>query len=183
MPYSAVASAARRRLRRGRRPAISGATAGASHERSSSSTTSSCLIESSRLLLLMPSVSIVMQNGHALAIVFAPVSSELERALHVHAVLVLLLHPHLRAAGAAAEAALLGPVLRLDELDAGDALQDLARRVVHAVVAAEVAGVVVDDAPLDGLGRHELALGQEAEQEVGVVHDFDLERRSPGTRS
>jgi hypothetical protein len=31
---------------------------------------------------------------------------ELERALHVHAVLVLLLHPHLRAAGAAAQALL-----------------------------------------------------------------------------
>ncbi len=73
---------------------------------------------------------------------------ELERALDVHAVGVLLLHPHLRAAGAAAEAALLGPVLGLDELHARDALQDLARRVVHAVVAAEVARVVVDDAPL-----------------------------------
>ncbi len=45
-----------------------------------------------------------MQNGHALAIVVAPVSSELERPLHVHAVRVLLLHEHLRAAGAAAEA-------------------------------------------------------------------------------
>src|SRR5690606_19103358 len=70
---------------------------------------------------------------------------ELQRALHVHAVLVLLLHPHLRAAGAAAEAARLGPVVRLDELDAGDLAQDLARGLVDVVVATEVAAVVIDD--------------------------------------
>ena len=52
----------------------SGASTVMAHERSRSSTTSSCWIESSRLLLLMPSVSIVMQNGHALAMVLAPVS-------------------------------------------------------------------------------------------------------------
>src|SRR6185312_10881973 len=73
---------------------------------------------------------------------------ELERALHVHAVLVLLLHPHLRAAGAAAEALLTVPPLGLDQLDAGDALDDVARRLVDVVVTAEVAGVVVDDLAL-----------------------------------
>jgi len=43
--------------------------------RSRISATSICLILSSRLCDLSPSVSIVMQNGHALATVFAPVST------------------------------------------------------------------------------------------------------------
>ena len=55
-----------------------------------------------------------------------------------------LLHPHPRPAGAAAHA--LGAVaLHLDDLDALDRADDLARREVHVVVAAEVAGVVVGD--------------------------------------
>jgi hypothetical protein len=55
-----------------------GATTGFSSTaqlRSRSSATSICLILSSRLCDLRPSVSIVMQNGQALATVFAPVST------------------------------------------------------------------------------------------------------------
>ena len=48
-------------------------------------------------------------------------------ALDVHAVLVLLFHPHLRAAGAAAQTLVLGPVLRLEELHARNRFQDLPR--------------------------------------------------------
>src|ERR1019366_7169389 len=69
--YSAVASTTGASAGGGM---TSAGTTVTSHERSRSSTTSSCWIESSRLLLLMPSVSIVMQNGQALATVFAPVS-------------------------------------------------------------------------------------------------------------
>ncbi len=68
-----------------------------------------------------------------------------------------LLHPHAGPAGAAAHA--LGAVARhLDDLDALDRADHLARCEVHVVVAAEVARVVVGDPLFErGLADVELA--------------------------
>ena len=51
----------------------------------------------------IPSLSMTMQNGHAVATVVAPVSSDLAGPLRVDPRAAVLLHPHAAAAGAAAE--------------------------------------------------------------------------------
>ena len=71
----------------------------------------------------------------------------LDGAVHVDPLADVLLHPHARAAGAAAEG-LLGVARHLDEVGAGQDLEQLARRGVDAVVAADVARVVVGDRAL-----------------------------------
>src|SRR5690606_26194266 len=83
-----------------------------------------------------------------------------------------LLHPHARAAGAAAHA--LGAVGRgLDDLDAAERADDVARREVHVVVATQVAGVVVDDALLEaGTRQVEATVRDELLEELAVVHDL-----------
>ena len=83
-----------------------------------------------------------------------------------------LLHPHARAAGAAAHA--LGAVARhLDDLDALDRPDDLARGEVHVVVAAEVAGVVVGDPLLERRPADvEAAVGDQLLEQLAVVHDL-----------
>jgi AhpD family alkylhydroperoxidase len=152
--------------------------------RSRSSATSSCSTGrfSSSSMPLMPSVSIVWQKGQPDAITAAPVLDELQRAALVDPLgAVLLLHPHLRAAGAAAEALLAAP-LGLDELDARDALEHLARGLVHPVVAAQVARVVVGDLGLHALRGLDLALGEQPQEVVGVVHHLVASRRGRGTR-
>ena len=83
-----------------------------------------------------------------------------------------LLHPHAGPAGAAAHA--LGAVARhLDDLDALDRADDLARREVHVVVAAEVARVVVRDALLERrLADVEPPVGDQLLEQLGVVDDL-----------
>ena len=94
-----------------------------------------------------------------------------------------LLHPHARAAGAAAHA--LGAVARhLDEVDAGERADDAPRREVHVVVAAEVAGVVVRDALLERRARErEPAVAHELVEQLAVVHRPRSCRRAAGSRS
>ena len=74
----------------------------------------------------------------------APVDSASLRPLVVDPHAIGLLHPHPRPAGAAAHA-LRAVARHLDDLDALDRADHLARREVHVVVAAEVARVVVGD--------------------------------------
>ncbi len=83
-----------------------------------------------------------------------------------------LLHPHARPAGAAAHA--LGAVAgHLDDLDALDRADDLARCDVHVVVAAEVARVVVRDALLERrLADVEAAVVDQLLEQLAVVHDL-----------
>ena len=124
------------------------------------STTRSCLpIERT------PSSSITVQNGQATASVSAPVSA----ASRTRSSLIgraALLHPHVRAAGAAAERPL-AVARHLDRLaDRGD---ELARLVAHVVVAREVAGVVVGDLALSRL-RLEPAVAHELREKLRVVH-------------
>ena len=73
-------------------------------------------------------------------------------ALDVDLLADVLLHPHARAAGAAAHA-LRAVARHLDDVDAGERPDHLARREVHVVVATEVAGVVVRDALLERRAR------------------------------
>src|SRR6266511_1303734 len=69
-------------------------------------------------------------------------------ALDVHLLARVLLHPHARATGAAAQTA--GPVARhLDHVDAAERADHVAGREVHVVVAAQVARVVVRDPLLE----------------------------------
>ena len=92
-----------------------------------------------------PSLIIVMQNGHATAIVSAPVASSSSVRSTLMRLPCALFHEHPSAAGAAAEPAILR-ARRLDEIDHRQrAPQRLARRVVHVVVAAEIARVVIRD--------------------------------------
>ena len=83
-----------------------------------------------------------------------------------------LLHPHARPAGAAAHA--LGAVARhLDDLDPLDRADDLARREVHVVVAAEVARVVVRDPLLERrLADVEPPVVDQLLEQLGVVDDL-----------
>src|SRR5438128_6359545 len=64
----------------------------------------------------------------------------------------LLLHPHAAAARPAAEPALV-MALDLDQLGTRDGLDDRAWRIVDVVPAAEVAGIVVREFPIDRLVR------------------------------
>ena len=82
-------------------------------------------------------------------------------ALDVHLLADVLLHPHARAAGAAAHA--LGAVARhLDDVDAAERADHVARREVHVVVAAEVAAVVVGDALVERrAGERQAPVGDE----------------------
>jgi len=90
-----------------------------------------------------------------------------------HALLVdragALLHPHVGAAGAAAEGPLLA-ALHLDRRAHG--VDDRARVGAHVVVPGEVAGVVVGDrlpVPRRGL---EAPVAHQRGGELGVVHDL-----------
>ena len=156
----------------------------ASHERSSISATSSVLTVSSTFLLLTPSVSIVMQNGHALAIVVAPVSRSWSVRLPAHAILVLLLHPHLRrrprrSRGRAAWSSTRARRARRPGCASGS-------RAASRTCRCTGRGNTSRDrrrCPADGGLRDELALGDEAEQEVRVVDDLDLQAEVRDTRS
>src|SRR5690606_23996838 len=83
----------------------------------------------------------------------------------------LLLLPELRAAGAAAEG-VVAALLHLDQVRAA-AGEDRARRVVLAVVPAEVAGVVECHLPRLGQGRRP-ALGRDGLGQVRVMHDLGV---------
>ena len=116
------------------------------HVRASRSSDSASRVETSTTricepLAFTPSSSITVQNGQATASVSAPVSA----ASRTRSSLIsagALLHPHVRAAGAAAERPL-AAALHLDRLtDGGD---ELARRLEHVVVPGQVARVVVGD--------------------------------------
>ena len=99
---------------------------------------------------------------------------QLERlvdALDVDPLTDLLFHPHPRAAGATAEAAVLATVHFLG-LDAWDTGKHLAWRGVDLVVAAEVAGVVVGDLAVDRCHRCESARLDQVAEQLGVVHDL-----------
>ena len=90
----------------------------------------------------------------------------------VHALPDLLLHPHAPSAGAAAEPALAVVRRDLDPLHAGDRVEDRARLVVHAVVPAEVARVVIGDGLGHAAPHSELSLGDEAVDELQRVDDL-----------
>ena len=112
-----------------------------------------------------------MQNGHAVATVDAPVSSTWSVRAALTRVPARLLHPHPAAARAAAER-LAAAVLHLDQLDARDRAEDVARRGDHAVVARQVARVVVGDRlPAARRPERQPAVRDEARQELAVMAD------------
>src|SRR6202044_889555 len=82
-----------------------------------------------------------------------------------------LFEPHAGAAGAAAESVALAAVHLLGP-GAGDGVDDLAGRGVDLVVASEEARVVVRDLLVDRVDGGELALLDEAGQQLRVVDDF-----------
>ena len=91
-----------------------------------------------------PSFSIVMQNGHAVATVDAPVASACavrEALIRVPRVSSI----HMRPPPAPQQNGLAAVVVHLAQLEAGDRAEDVARRRDHAVVAGQVAGVVERD--------------------------------------
>ena len=99
-------------------------------------------------------------------------------AVDVDALTDVLLHPHARATGAAAEG-LLGVALHLGERRAGQDLEQLARRRVDVVVTAEEARIVVGDRALGSPGtlldRCQLALAHEPVEQLRVVDDLELD--------
>src|SRR5207253_10283636 len=90
----------------------------------------------------------------------------------VHALPDLLLHPHTPSAGATAEPALAVVWRDLDPLHAGDRVENRARLVVHAVVAAEVARVVIGDGLGHAAPHSEPSLGDEALDELQRLDDL-----------
>ena len=82
-----------------------------------------------------------------------------------------LLLEHLRAAGAAAHAAV-ARLLRLEDGQAGDRLEHRARCVVLVVVPAQVARVVIRHPLVDRLGRGQLARLDEFREELRVMDDI-----------
>jgi hypothetical protein len=109
------------------------------------------------------------------------VAERLVDPLDVDLLADLLLHPHPRAAGAAAEAALLAPV-HLGVAQALDGAEHLARRRVDLVVPAEVARVVVGDVAVDRVYRHQPALIDQLGEQLRVVAPSRSRRRAAGTR-
>src|SRR5699024_4569634 len=91
-------------------------------------------------------------------------------ALHVDALADLLLHPHAGTAGTTAQGAL---AVTRHLLERGLFADQVARRLVDVVVAAEEAGVVVGDLLLlrAGHGHQTLVTHQPVEQ-LGVVDDL-----------
>ena len=101
----------------------------------------------------------------------APVSRTWSCADVVDASAAALIHPHVAASGAAAECPV-AALLHLSQLEAGDRLGDLAGSVVHAVVASEVAGVVVSQRRVNRDERLEHPIGDEVGHELAVVEDL-----------
>ena len=114
-----------------------------------------------------PSSSIIVQNGHATASVTAPVAVA-SRTRSSLIALPPLLHPHVRAAGAAAERPLPAP-RHLERL--ADPRDDLPRRGANVVVPGEVAGVVVGDRLVARNGL-EPPLPDELGEKLRVMHDL-----------
>src|ERR1700737_1209676 len=92
-------------------------------------------------------------------------------AFVVNALADLLLPPPPAAAGATAKATLV-MALDLDELGARDGLDDRPWRVVDVIPAAEVAGVVVRELPVDRLAGLEPAIFDQAGQQLRVMDDL-----------
>ena len=77
---------------------------------------------------------------------------------------------HMRAPPAPQHMPLRAVARHLDDVDAGERADHLARREVHVVVAAEVARVVIRDALLERRAReHEPAVGDELLEQLRVV--------------
>ena len=95
---------------------------------------------------------------------------QLLRPFDVDVLAYVLLHPHTAAAGTTAHP--LGPAaLRLHNLDAAQAADDTAGRLVDVVVSTQVARVVVDDPLVEACAAHvQLPLVDEPLQELAVVY-------------
>src|SRR5665213_1219472 len=89
--------------------------------------------------------------------------------LEVHPLPDVLLHPHPRPAGPAAEALLPAP-LHLDLLDPGNGVENLPGLVEHPVVPSQVAGVVVGHLGVQAPRRQLPRLDQMAQQHRVVDH-------------
>src|SRR5215203_4637362 len=123
-------------------------------------------------LLVSASLSIVMQNGQAVEMT----SGSSSRASSVRSMLMRLpifSSIHMRAPGAAAEAAVLAAVHLLGG-EALDGLEDLARGRVDLVVPAEEARVVVGDLAVDRRDRGQPALLHQLAEQLRVVDDLVL---------
>src|SRR5664279_878509 len=100
-------------------------------------------------------------------------SERLLGAFDVDPLADLLLDPEAGTTGAAAEAAFLAAV-HLLRLQARDGAENLARRCVDLVVPAEVARIVIGDQLVDRLDRREPSLGNQAAEQLRVVHDLEV---------
>ena len=112
--------------------------------RSTSSHRSIASIFPSRPATLMASSMLTRQKGQAVTMTSAPASARHLDPHDPHAHLLLGLVEEHEPAAAAAERAVAAVADHLDPPDPRDVVDDPARRVVEAVVPAEVAGVVVD---------------------------------------
>ena len=81
-------------------------------------------------------------------------------------------HPDVAATAATAHCFVAIGAGGLDQLDAGDRLEELTRGVVDVVVAADVAGIVVGDLLFDFGDGLELVVAHQAGQVLGVMDDL-----------
>ena len=81
-------------------------------------------------------------------------------------------HPDVAATAATAHRLVAIGARGLDQLDAGDRLEELTRGVVDVVVAADVAGIVVGDFLLDFGHGLELVVAHQTGQVLGVMDDL-----------
>ena len=85
----------------------------------------------------------------------------------------ILLHPHPRPAGTAAET-LGGRTLHLRQLQAGNGSENPPGLVVDRVISTEEAGIVIGDEPLDGFFERDSSFRDQVGDDLRVVIDFKL---------
>ena len=135
---------------------------------------------------MSPSESITRQNGQPTAIWSAPVpTASLVRLTLIRSPMFSSIHMRAPPAPQQKDRSELRSISTNSA--PGSTCEQLARRRVDLVVPAEVARVVVGDRALRGAGavgdRGQLALAHQPVEQLGVVHDLELDAELAGTRS
>jgi hypothetical protein len=134
------------------------------------------IVHGQGLLCVYPSDAILKHlkaEGAGTADDFRVRPHRLFRPHEIHLARTLFIHPGMAPACATAQSPF-SMMLHLNQVHPWHPSQDLARRFVNAIMAPQIAGIVVRDGLSDGPGQRELALSQQLCDELGMMDDLEL---------